>query len=87
MLLKNDDVELIAHTFIVDFTMNLIKVIHHELERREYQCYTSPYALKATNNYSGYCHRNSSGNGLPFILEHISNYVLLLLKFFDRCLY
>ena len=48
---------------------------------------TSPCALKAANNYSGYGHSNSSGNGLPFILEQISNYVLLLLKFFDRRLY
>ena len=41
---------------------------------------TSPYAMKAANDYSRYSHRNS-GNGLPFIIEQISNYVLLLLKF------
>ena len=36
MLLKNDDVELIFHTFIVDLTMNLIKVIYYEHKRKEY---------------------------------------------------
>ena len=84
MLLQNDEVKLIFHTFIINLIINLIKVIYHEYERREY---ISPSALEAANNYFGYGHRNSSGNRIAIHYRTNKQLRFASIEIFDGRLY
>ena len=48
---------------------------------------TSPSALEAANNYFGYGHRNSSGNGIAIHYRTNKQLRFASIEIFDRRLY